>query len=137
MAYILPKINKLVLLNGKIMRGQIPKMNKDVAGYLMLLILAESDGNFDNREGNVIVEYIKDKFPLGGNLDSATEYMGSVDAADFEESFEAASHAFYASATSEERTDFLRFCMKLVRADNKVDAAENKLITMLFENWDV
>lgn len=119
------------------MKGQIPKMNKDVAGFLMLLILAESDGNFDNREGNVIVEYIKDQFPLGGNLDSATEYMGSLDQSEFKGAFEAASQEFYASATAEERTDFLRFSMKLVRADDKVDAAENELITLLFENWDV
>ena len=40
-------------------------------------------------------------------------------------------------STKDERTDFLRFSMKLVRADNKVEEHENELVTMLFEAWDV
>jgi uncharacterized tellurite resistance protein B-like protein len=113
------------------------KLNKDVAGYLMLLILAESDGNFDKREGNVIVDYIKDKFPLGGNLDRATDIISRLESHDFEDTFLAAAQEFYLDSTKEERTDFLRFSMKLVRADKIVGEEENVLVTKLFEAWDV
>lgn len=112
-------------------------MNKDVAGYLMLLILAEADGTFDRREGSVVVDYIRDTFPLGGNLDEATEYMSSLNHDEMEDAFLKAAQDFYVDSTKSERTDFLRFSMKLVRADNEVNDEESTLVTKLFEAWDV
>jgi len=119
------------------MSTPVPTMNKDVAGYLMLLILAESDGNFDNREANVIVDYIEEKFPLGGNLDEATDKISTLQPEQYGDAFMKAAADFYMESTKDERTDFLRFSMKLVRADNKVEEHENELVTMLFEAWDV
>ena len=40
------------------------QFNKDITGYLILSILAEADGDFDAREGSVIVDYINKNFPV-------------------------------------------------------------------------
>ncbi len=111
--------------------------NKDITGYLILSILAESDGNFDAREGSVIVDYINKNFPLGGNLESAAEELSRLEATQYEDKVLELAQDFYQESTDKERTEFLRFAMKLVRADDHVDDAENKLITKLFEAWDI
>lgn len=123
--------------NAQLMQTEPIRMNKDVAGYLMLLILAEADGTFDRREGHVVADYIRDTFPLGGNLDEATEYMSSLNHDEMEDAFLKAAQDFYMDSTKKERTDFLRFSMKLVRADNEVNEEEGGLVTKLFEAWDV
>jgi hypothetical protein len=46
------------------------KLNKVMAGYHMLMILSQVDGDFDKSEGKIIVDYLKDAFPYRFNLDS-------------------------------------------------------------------
>ncbi|MFT5724623.1 MAG: putative tellurite resistance protein B-like protein [Bacteroidia bacterium] len=113
------------------------KYNKDISGYLILSILAESDGNFDAREGSVIVGYIQKNFPLGGNLERATEELSLLTSSDHESRLIELAQDFYGESTSEERTQFLRFAMLLVRADDEIADEENTLITRLFEAWDI
>jgi uncharacterized tellurite resistance protein B-like protein len=113
------------------------QFNKDITGYLILSILAESDGDFDAREGTVIVDYIKEHFPLGGTLERAAEQLSSWDTANYETKLVELAQDFYRESSPEERTGFLRFAMKLVRADDQIAAEENILITKLFEAWDI
>lgn len=113
------------------------QFNKDITGYLILSILAESDGNFDAREGSVIVDYINKNFPLGGNLERATEELSTLDAADYESKIIELAEDFYRESSEKERTQFLKFAMKLVRADDEIAVEENILITRLFEAWDI
>lgn len=113
------------------------KFNKDVTGYEMLLILAEVDGTFDPREGTVIIDFIKEAFPLGGNLDAALENMSGLSHNDFENRFEELAEDFYSESTDEDRREFMQFALKLVKADDKLDEEENVLITKLFEAWDL
>ena len=47
------------------------RKNKDIAGFQILNILAEVDGSFDPKEGQVIIDYIIQNFPFGGNLEEA------------------------------------------------------------------
>ncbi len=113
------------------------RFNKDVSGYLMLSILAEADGDFDAREGTVIIDYIKKTFPFGSNLETAADELSNLSPDKYEEELKMLAQDFYTESTAEERTDFLRFAMQLVRADNEVSNEENKMITRLFEAWDV
>lgn len=113
------------------------QFNKDITGYLILSILAEADGNFDAREGSVIVDYINKHFPLGGNLEQAAEELSNLDSADYESKLVTLAQDFYTESSEKERTQFLRFAMKLVRADDEIAAEENVLITKLFEAWDI
>lgn len=113
------------------------QFNKDITGYLILSILAESDGNFDAREGSVIVDYITKNFPLGSNFERAAEELSVLDSADHESKIISLAQDFYQESSEKERTEFLRFAMKLVRADDEVAEEENLLITRLFEAWDI
>ncbi|MBO6515510.1 MAG: TerB family tellurite resistance protein [Bacteroidia bacterium] len=113
------------------------KFNKDVAGYMMLLILAESDGDFDPREGSVIVDFITENFPFRSNLEAAAEEISILPKEDYGKELTRLAEDFYSESTEKERTEFLRFAMKLVRADDRIDAEEDQLITRLYDAWDL
>lgn len=113
------------------------RFNKDVTGYELLLILAEADGEFDPREGNVIIDFITTKFPLGGNLDGAIENISSTKRDEFPRRVEELAEDFYAESTGDERKEFLRFALELVKADKKLAQEENLLISKLFVAWDI
>jgi hypothetical protein len=50
--------------------------------------------------------------------------------------FNNAMNDFYEDSTVKERLDFLNFAVKLVKADNKITAEENKYLKELFFAWD-
>ncbi|MBI1306459.1 MAG: hypothetical protein GC181_07585 [Bacteroidetes bacterium] len=111
--------------------------NKDITGYELLLIFAESDGDFDPREGNVIVDFIQKKFPLGGNLDAVVEHVSRIPKEDYLNRVEELAADFYAESTEEERKEFLHFALDLVKADEHLAKEENLLISKLFVAWDI
>jgi uncharacterized tellurite resistance protein B-like protein len=113
------------------------KKNKDVAGYQILCILSEIDGDFDPREGTVVVDYIKEQFPLGGNLDEAVEELSMMSAEDYENKLEDLAADFYSDSTPDERMKFLHFAMDLINADESVQEQEDRLISRLFDLWDI
>ena len=113
------------------------RFNKDVTGYELLLILAEADGEFDPREGNVIIDFITAKFPLGGNLDGAIENISGLKVSEYPRRVEELAEDFYAESTEDERKEFLKFALELVRADKKLAQEENLLISQLFVSWDI
>ena len=116
---------------------QRAKFNKDITGYELLLILAEADGSFDPREGSVIIDFIKEQFPLGGNLDGAIENISQLNPADYPRRIDELAEDFYADSTEDDRKKFMQFALKLVRADDKLDEQENTLISRIFVAWDM
>lgn len=121
----------------KMKQGAHKGLNKDVAGYLILLILAESDGDFDPREGAVIVDFLKEHFPLGGNMEEAAEIISVLQPDDYEDTFMDLAADFYADSTEEERKKFLLFALNLVKADEELAKSEDKMISKLFVAWDI
>lgn len=113
------------------------KFNKDISGFQLLMLLSQSDGEFSAREGKVIVDYIEEKFPLGGNLDEATEDISNLKDDEYLEHFEKIANDFLDESTEKERLDFLKFAMKLINADEKVAREEDKLISRLFAWWGI
>ena len=113
------------------------KFNKDISGFQLLMLLSQADGEFDAEEGKIIVDYIENNFPLGGNLDQATEEISSLKQEDYMEHFEKIAHNFLEESTEKERLDFLKFAMKLINADEKVAREEDKLISRLFVWWAI
>jgi hypothetical protein len=110
-------------------------LNKPVAGYHLLLMLSEVDGEFPTSEGQVIVRYLEDSFPFRVNLDEEIEYISTLPKIHYKEHFEKAMNDFYNDSTPEERDDFLNFAVKLVKADNVITSDENTLLNMLFASW--
>ncbi len=112
------------------------KMNKVMAGYHMLMILSQVDGDFDKTEGKVIVNYLQDAFPYRFNLDHEMEILSSLPKEDYFLHFNNAMNDFYEDSTAEERTSFLNFAVKMVKADKKITVEENKYLKELFFAWE-
>ena len=112
------------------------KLNKVMAGYHMLMILSQIDGYFDTAEGKVIVNYLKAAFPFRFNLDFEMEILSTLPKEDYFLHFNNAMNDFYEDSTAEERLDFLKFAVKLVKADKVITGDENKYLKELFFAWD-
>ncbi|MBR9859857.1 TerB family tellurite resistance protein [bacterium] len=115
----------------------LERKNKDIAGYLILNILAKIDGDFDAREGNIIVEYVQEAFPLGSNLDNALEELSKTKEEDYPLLFQKCAEDFYADSTEKERLHFIDFTLKLINADHKIDQNENWMLNKLYQYWDL
>lgn len=112
------------------------KMNKVMAGYHMLMILSQVDGEFDHSEGKVIINYLKEAFPFRVNLDGEMDIISTLPTEDYFIHFNNAMNDFYEDSTQQERLDFLNFAVKLVKADKKITPEENKFLKELFFAWD-
>jgi uncharacterized tellurite resistance protein B-like protein len=112
-------------------------LNKDIAGFHILSILSETDGDFNSKEGLVIVDYLQNNFPLGGNFDDEIEVLSTLKKEEYQFHLRRAAEAFYRESTPKERIDFLKFALKLIKADEVVAREENAMISRLFEWWDV
>jgi uncharacterized tellurite resistance protein B-like protein len=113
------------------------RKNKDIAGFQILNILAEVDGDFDPTEGKVIVEYVSHHFPLGGNLESALEELSTSKAEDYPILLQKCAEDFYADSTDSERLELIDFALKLIKADDKIAKEEDSLLNSLYQYWDL
>ncbi len=114
----------------------IMKKNKVMAGYHMLMILSEVDGKFDKSEGKVIVNYFKNVFPFRVDLDREISELSALAKEDYFLHFNNAMNDFYEDSTEKERTVFLKFAVKMAKADKKITTEENKYLKELFFAWD-
>lgn len=111
-------------------------MGKHVAGYHMLMILSDLDNDFDKKEGKVILKYLKENFPHNSDITNQNEILKKIKKEDYILHFNTAMNSFYQDSTQEERTHFLDFAVKLVKADNKITKEENIYLNELFNAWD-
>lgn len=111
------------------------KLNKPLAGYHLLLMLCEVDGEFPESEGKIIVRYLEESFPFHVNLDEEVEFLSTLPKANYMEHFEKAMNDFYADSTADERDDFLNFAVKLVKADGVITKEENVYLSTLYNAW--
>lgn len=112
-------------------------MNKAVSGYHMLMLLSEIDGEFSGPEGLVIVKYLKENFPFYINMDNEVEILSTLQREDYMDHFRKAAEDFFSDSTEHERSDFLKFAIKLVKADEQITRDENKYIDLLCDSWDI
>ena len=113
------------------------RKNKDVSGFQILNLLAEIDGDFNADEGQVIVDYVAKKFPLGGNLEDAMEEVSTTNPEDYPILLQKCAEDFYADSNEEERLELIDFAIKVLKADNKIDESENWLVNKLYQYWDL
>jgi len=113
------------------------RKNKDIAGFQILNILAEIDGDFDPKEGRVIIDYVGQNFPFGGNLEDALEELSITSHEDYPILLQKCAEDFYADSTDKERLELIDFAIKLIKADDKIDDDENLLVNKLYQYWDI
>jgi uncharacterized tellurite resistance protein B-like protein len=112
------------------------KMNKAIAGYHMLMLLSNVDGDFTPDEGALIVDYLSETFPFRVNLDNEIEFISKLKREDYLPHFAKAMDDFYQDSTEHERADFISFAVKMVKADNKITPTENIFLEQLLDGWD-
>lgn len=112
------------------------KKNRVMAGYHMLMILSEVDGEFAKSEGKIIVDYLKSAFPYKLNLDNEMEELSALPKEDYFLHFNNAMNDFYEDSTPKERNVFLKYAVKMVKADKKITPEENKYLKELFFAWE-
>jgi uncharacterized tellurite resistance protein B-like protein len=113
------------------------RKNKDIAGFLILNILAEIDGDFDPKEGKIIVDYIIKNFPVGGNLEEAMEELSTTSQEDYRLLLQKCAEDFYNDSTEKERLELLDFALKLIKADDKINEEEDVMLDRLYQYWDI
>lgn len=111
------------------------KLNKPLAGYHLLLLLSEVDGEFPESEGKIIVRYLEENFPFHVNLDEQVQFLSTLPKENYMEHFEKAMNDFHEDSTPDERDDFLNFAVKLVKADGIITRDENIYLNTLFAAW--
>ena len=113
-------------------------MNKAIAGYHILSLLSMVDDEFDPTEGLVIVDYLKMNFPpLHINLDNEVERLSTLKKEEYPNHFSNCLDAFYSDSNEKERIDFLKFAVKLIKADHKITMDENKYFNEIIDHWDL
>jgi hypothetical protein len=112
------------------------RLNKTIAGYHLLMILSAVDFRISGEEDMVIREYLVREFPFHINLDKQMEVISRLRPDEWEQHFLRIMDDFYDDATEEERKNFIRFAIKLVKADNVITKEENYYLNLLFEHWE-
>lgn len=112
------------------------RLNKAIAGYRMLMLLSNLDGNFTAGEGKLIVDYLEKNFPFRVNLDEEIEMISGLDSSEYFPVFLSAMDDFYFDSTPKERAEFVDFAVRLVKADKKFSKDENIFLRELLNAWD-
>lgn len=112
------------------------ELNKSLAGYHMLTILAAVDGRFSDSEDAIILEYMTEEKLSKEDLGTHISYLHELKKEDYSIHFNSAMDAFYMNSSNEERTHFLDQAVRLVMADNLLTPRENLFIDELFDTWE-
>lgn len=112
------------------------KMNKAIAGYHMLMLLSNVDGDINAKEGSLIVDYLRETFPFRVNLDNEIDIISKLSREEYLPHFTKAMDDFYFDSLPEERAGFVNFAINLVKADKKISKEENVFLNELLNGWD-
>lgn len=111
------------------------KLSKPIAGYHLLLLLLTADGKVKPAEALVIKDWLASQFPFNVDLDAELEKFLALKTEEHMSFFNRMMDEFYLDSTVEERNEFLRFALELVKADKNISPDENVYLNLLFLNW--
>lgn len=111
------------------------KMNKPIAGYHILMILAAVDGKFFGKEDLIIEKWIEKEMPLHVNLDKEVEILSALKEDDYMIHFQKCMADFYMDSTEKERLELLEYAIKLTKAVKPITPEENIFVDELFNEW--
>jgi len=111
-------------------------LNRAVAGYHMLVILAGIDGKEDRREHKIIVDFMREYFSKEIDFDYELSFLQTIPEIDYPVHFNNAMNDFYIQSTQEERNHFLDLATRLVAADKNISRKENLFLNELYIAWE-
>jgi len=130
-------------------------MNKYEAAYNMMMILSIVDGDFLHKEGDVIVEYLREMHePFIGTenenpfflelseeqliehfKDASFEFFRKHNKEERLQIFEGAAREFYEHSLQSDRETFIEYAKQIIIADHSISKEENLYINRLFALW--
>lgn len=108
-----------------------------VAGYHILMILAEVDGQVATEENAVIRQYLEERHPLQLDPNYEVAFLDAMDRGHYNELFEQAANEYYMNSTIEQRVSFIQFAFDIIKADDKITKEENIFLNMLYDLWQL
>lgn len=111
-------------------------MNREVAGYHMLMILSAVDGKFNGKEDLIIRSYMEENFSGKIDYDQEMEIISTIPAIDYAVHFNNAMNSFYMQSSRDERNHFLDMATRLVAADKEITPRENLFLNELYYAWE-
>lgn len=113
----------------------MPKLNKALAGYHLLVMIAHSDGVFSSSEEKVVKAYLSSNPGELKNLDAARNRLKEMKNDDRFYHFQQAAVEFYAQSTEHERMAFINLVFELIQSDRKITIEENHYLNELYNTW--
>ncbi len=113
-------------------------MNKVTAGYKMLMILANVDGEHRTEEHALILEFLGNQFDastIAATMQTERIRLQAISQELQMLEFREAMNAFYSQSKPADRSAFLQLAMDLIKSDNRITQEENIFINKLFEAW--
>lgn len=111
------------------------RLNKAVAGYHILMILAAVDFRMSAKEDLVIRDYIVHEFPFRLEMDREIQILSTLRPDEWEPHFLKCMDDFYDDALEDERAKMLQFSIDLCKADDVISKGENRYLDLLFDAW--
>lgn len=112
-------------------------MNALQAAYDILVTLSIIDGDFDEAEGQVILDFLNDNFDGSFDPHASNARLQALDAAAIRAHFDEAAAIFRDATEPEDREALLEFGIDLIMSDDELTEDENALVRKLSALWDV
>jgi uncharacterized tellurite resistance protein B-like protein len=112
-------------------------MNIAQAGYHMLMILSVVDGEYEVSEGKIIVDFLAKNYSSDIDIDKENQSLLEVPKEQIPEHFKKSASDFLENSDEPQRLDFIAFAYRLVQADGRLAAEENKILTSLAHFWNI
>ena len=110
-------------------------MQPAIAGYHLLMLLTNVDGQVKPSEDMVVRDWLTQRFSFRPNLDEETAHLSSLKREDYLPHFQRQMDLFYRHSTPAERLEFLQYAMDLIKADGRISPEENEFFDLLYEAW--
>lgn len=111
------------------------KLNKPIAGYHILMILAAVDNKFQVQEDLVIRDWLVEQFPFATNLDKELELISVINQNEFMTHYQLAMNDYFLDSDENERNALIAFAIKLAKSDKVITPEENIFLNELFDKW--
>ncbi|MEX0965828.1 MAG: TerB family tellurite resistance protein [Bacteroidia bacterium] len=106
-------------------------------GYQILMILAIVDGEYEENEIDVILNFIKENYTQEINLEELNDRLSELPQSQQLEYLEKLVKGFNMLSSHDQRVHFLNFAIDLVSADNKIEPEEKRTLSKIASFWNV
>lgn len=113
----------------------IAKLNKTEAGFHLLMGLSLADGQVQKAESTVILDFLEKHFKDNIEIIKEQAFLRALPSEELNGHLHEVANQLYKLTTPEERNKLIEFAMKVVMADKKMEAKENKLINSIYDAW--